>query len=360
MPNVFVSYARSDAQDPLHRKFCEALGERIAARFGSRPEDAVFIDQSGIQVGEGWEQTLSDALSTCQCFVAILSRAYLASDLCGREWGAFASRVAAQATGGDTPSVLLPIVWQLVPLPREIAQIQWSHASLGDHYARAGLAELAHFYPDEYARFLDTFAEHVHRTAVRFGLPRARQHVNLRNAPNAFRRPAWRRPALAVGLATVAVALVLGIVSAMTTLKTQAARSEAARWIDACASSRDPRFLATPAPPAVDRLLEQDLLDLANVAFLECPAATTALVSRAVQRMPQSPEAWRLEGKRRYEAGAYAEALAAFEHAMDLGGGGEVLRARARAKRQLGDRAGYDRDIEEACRQGDHGACELR
>jgi hypothetical protein len=291
----------------------------------------------------------------------MISRAYIASEVCGREWDVFASRITAQPDSVDTASPIVPVIWQMVlPLPEIVSRIQWSQPSFGERYKRHGLSELMHFDQQEYRRFLEALVDHVHQTIVRHGIPPARHSIPLKGAANAFEKKSHVRAGVVVAIVVIVVALLMSVTAGVMTARKRSARDEVKQWIDSCASSTDPRFLTTAVPAAIDRLGDHDLLELADVSLRDCPAATSPFVSRALKRLPHAAEAWRLEGDRLYLASSYADALAAFDRAVALGGNGTVFHGRARAKRQLGDHQGYYDDIREACRQGDQSACVLQ
>lgn len=64
MPDVMISYARSDA-----RAFAERLAEAL------RPQRSVWLDTSALEGGAEWLQAIQEAIATCGVFLAIRSPA---------------------------------------------------------------------------------------------------------------------------------------------------------------------------------------------------------------------------------------------------------------------------------------------
>ncbi|MFB9356850.1 TIR domain-containing protein, partial [Actinoplanes nipponensis] len=88
----FLSYARGRDDVYVHQ-FFQDLSQEVRALAGLGPEAEVgFLDHRSIQPGDVWPETLVDALSRCQAFLALCSPAYFLSEPCGREWAIFAER----------------------------------------------------------------------------------------------------------------------------------------------------------------------------------------------------------------------------------------------------------------------------
>jgi TIR domain-containing protein len=115
-PLFFLSYAHSPG-DQVTRFFedlSEMLAQLVDLKAGAEPG---FMDTS-ISGGRRWSGELLSAVGTCQVFLPLLSRPYLASEWCGMEWYAFAERaVVARADGSDHETAIVPVIW--APLPDE-------------------------------------------------------------------------------------------------------------------------------------------------------------------------------------------------------------------------------------------------
>jgi FxsC-like protein len=105
----FLSYAPDEDDIFVHRLFRD-LSAEIARRIGAEPQQAVgYLDDSG---GNSWPADARAALGTSQTFIALCSSRYLASDRCGRYWGAFIDRIRKDdSDSGEAADALIPVVW---------------------------------------------------------------------------------------------------------------------------------------------------------------------------------------------------------------------------------------------------------
>lgn len=86
----FLSYARNDANGYAYLKqFFEDLAREIRRMVpldaNTKYTEIGFIDQSDIETGDQWPQTLTEALQTSKTLVCLYSRGYFNSEFCGRE-----------------------------------------------------------------------------------------------------------------------------------------------------------------------------------------------------------------------------------------------------------------------------------
>jgi YVTN family beta-propeller protein len=70
-PRIFISYRRDDSQG-----FARSIHDRLAQRFGP---DAVFRDINDIEPGRPWAEAIDDALASCDVFVLLIGRGWLAA-----------------------------------------------------------------------------------------------------------------------------------------------------------------------------------------------------------------------------------------------------------------------------------------
>ena len=361
---VFASYARS-AADESQTRFIEDVRARIVAEFKCRPDEAVFVDRQTLQLGQDWEREIERALSVCKIFVALLSPGYVASDHCGREWGAFLERLEARA-GAPAP-LLLPVIWQPVELPLSVTRFQHSNDALGTLYAHNGLRYVMHLDNEEYQRFLDAFCRYLHTTILCHGIADASPLIALAHARSPFRLQ-QRRPWKGLGvrtalLAALAAALGLGVIAWHVQSDKQAragaARTRATNWLEESAkySSEDLQFAMRPPNGMVRDLVDEDLYGLIREWTPRAPGAVRALLDEAVGRDHDPPRVMLLDGIWYLDSKHPQQALERFNGAIQHGAGAEAFHERAKAKFQLLDESGSRDDMTRACHLGDTTAC---
>jgi FxsC-like protein len=164
-PYFFLSYTRADAKGEFLEKFFEDLRSEVAAITGRDEDHIAFRDVTDIGLGKEWRPELIRALSTCECFVPILTPRLVVHPFCGKEWSGFQHRLELSSPADDgKPSRLLPIWWRPFPegqvLPQVVSDHQYLQGILGEAYAERGLLNLMRLgrYKDEYTDFLSRFA----------------------------------------------------------------------------------------------------------------------------------------------------------------------------------------------------------
>nr|WP_237539910.1 MULTISPECIES: TIR-like protein FxsC [unclassified Streptomyces] len=197
-PYFFLSYAHTPrvgagGPDPdmwverLYQDLCSHVMAMTDLPAGARPG---FIDRE-IRSGEGWPEQLSEALSTCRVFVPLFSPRYFTSEMCGKEWYAFAQRaVYAQARDGSVADAIVPALWVPVPpeqLPDPAQRLQYLHSDFGERYARDGLFGLIKLrvFAEEYERAVYELAKRIVSVADTSPLGPGRP-VDYGSIPNAF------------------------------------------------------------------------------------------------------------------------------------------------------------------------------
>jgi FxsC-like protein len=114
-PVFFLSYARTPVSgegipdpDKLVFEFYAELNRQVAQRTGTAaPADVGFVERL-----EDPPERLYDALARCRVFVPLCSPRYFASEICGRQWSAFARR---PGTVPGAPPAIVPVLWTPVP-----------------------------------------------------------------------------------------------------------------------------------------------------------------------------------------------------------------------------------------------------
>ncbi|MEV0428560.1 TIR-like protein FxsC [Micromonospora sp. NPDC050495] len=189
----FLSFAEStEREDGRVRTFFRDLCDEVRAVGGIRGSDPApvgFLSHASLRSGVDWSEQILAALGTCRVFVALCSPAYFASDSCGREWRAFADRLAAyrRSTKRSAPT-LLPVPWRPTPIPAQLGTIQyvdreWPAAVLADGLAHVMRLKRGH---DDYHEFVGVLAGQIVRTARDHPIPPARLGPDFARLPYDF------------------------------------------------------------------------------------------------------------------------------------------------------------------------------
>jgi FxsC-like protein len=199
----FLSYAGRDAiGHKFLRKFYEELALEVGRAAGLPSKvtagEIGFFDETGIEAGEAWSATLTEALQTSRVFICLYSPSYFNSDNCGKELQLFRSRVdawVAASPPGPRPPLIIPILWQSAEhlpklLPEALAEIQYTHAEFGAVYAKEGLYRLRSLrkYKDSYREFLMAFADRLTEVATQYEVPRLQTIPSFAEARSAFQQ----------------------------------------------------------------------------------------------------------------------------------------------------------------------------
>ena len=188
----FFSYSRQNNDDYLLEFFREL--HRTVVELSGTEEAGGFMDQTGLEIGEAWESALEKALRQARVLVAAVTPGYVLSPFCGKEWGAFHSRVAkfAAGQGGDAPPVILPLLWipSEEPWPAAISAQQYTQGNPADIVNKKGLKYLCRLkalYPEDYANYLETLAKKIVSLSKKYAaLDTITELPPLRDAPSPF------------------------------------------------------------------------------------------------------------------------------------------------------------------------------
>ncbi|MHA6760266.1 TIR-like protein FxsC [Streptacidiphilus sp. PAMC 29251] len=188
-PYFFLSYARVDGQDAYVQRFyddlCEALVELADP---DRETPTGFLDNAALRLGDEWPRHLEQALSSCRTMVALYSPDYFRSKWCSREAAMVMARARLyrQRTRLSS-SALIPVLWDPVPVPDEVAHIQYLSAGLGPRYRADGLRRILQQDPTgpDYRGAVALVAERVAEAALRGELPEV-EPAPLRTYPLSF------------------------------------------------------------------------------------------------------------------------------------------------------------------------------
>jgi FxsC-like protein len=160
---VFLSYSRVDSQNSRLIDFYAALRSRLRVKIkGLTDEEAIFFDQSSIELAADWSHEIEEALRTSDFFIALLSPNYVYSKYCGKEFEAFSSRVVDP----NKPRIM-PLIWETStdPLPDVIASKQWDNLDMPPAYKEDGLSIVTKLsdsrYKDEYVIALEAIADRI-------------------------------------------------------------------------------------------------------------------------------------------------------------------------------------------------------
>ncbi|WP_236652039.1 TIR-like protein FxsC [Streptacidiphilus neutrinimicus] len=205
-PIFFLSYAHSPRgagrprsvsnlwEARLFRDLCEAVVD-LSGWDANEPPG--FMD-SGLNVGEGWSERISESLAHCRVFVPLYSVHYFKSQACGQEWAAFASRDVLSVTpGGGLPSAIVPVQWVRVQeerLPPVAKALQFDHQAFGEGYRTEGMQPLlkVNKFQSDYQLAVYRLAQRIvdvsERMRVRIGARR-----DFQDYDSAFPAPERRR-----------------------------------------------------------------------------------------------------------------------------------------------------------------------
>jgi FxsC-like protein len=165
--------------------------------------DVGFMDRE-IRSGEGWSERLSVALATCRVFVPLFSPRYFNSEMCGKEWFAFAQRAVHHgAVRNQTAEAIVPALWVPVPpeqLPGPAERLQFNHSTLGERYVTDGLYGLIKLrgYAEQYESAVYELAKRIVKVAQTVRLEPIRP-LDYRVVPSAFGSHGSAGPAGAAG-----------------------------------------------------------------------------------------------------------------------------------------------------------------
>ncbi len=190
MLHFFMSYARGDDEFFVQQFFTD-LSNEIRGRTGVRDQRPVgFLDQASIPPGAQWPNELTNALSTCQSFLALTSPRYYLSTYCAKEFHAFSTRLNEyERIHRIRPPALLNIQWFPVQnTPVVVDVIQRLPSDLGQDYHQHGLRSLLKVsnLRDAYQRCLFLLADHIVRTAESHRIPGLPKAVTLDSLPSDF------------------------------------------------------------------------------------------------------------------------------------------------------------------------------
>lgn len=194
----FLSYARADGGEYLHALFAK-LVQQVRSKAGLpstlTASNIGFMDRLNIEPGDNWDPAVLEALQCTKIFICIISRGYIASDYCGKEFEVFRSRLSAYTArlqSGQRPTLIMPIFWypeaRIGKLPETLSGIQHNHADYGDHYIDKGLFTLStqRRYRDDYNQFLDSFSWKLVEAARKHPLPLGSNDIPLLSVTNPF------------------------------------------------------------------------------------------------------------------------------------------------------------------------------
>ncbi|MEV7615646.1 TIR-like protein FxsC [Streptomyces sp. NPDC089799] len=212
-PYFFLSYAHTPrfgagGPDPdmwVERLFRDLSSHVMALTDLPAGSDAGFMDRE-IRSGEGWSERLGAALATCRVFVPLFSPRYFASQMCGKEWFAFATRTIRHGAVNNEPAeAIVPALWVPVPpsqLPGPAERLQFNHNTFGDRYVTDGLYGLIKLrgYAEQYERAVYELAKRIVRVAESVRLDVSRP-LDYRVVPSAFGTPGGSAKSLQVTVA---------------------------------------------------------------------------------------------------------------------------------------------------------------
>jgi FxsC-like protein len=170
-PYFFLSYAHAprhdqgEQTDPDYwvRQLFRDLSQHMREMLGLPPgADLGFMDRE-LGPGNEWPPALAEALAVCRVFVPLYSRHYFASAHCGKEWFAFARRMASRPGRTDEwAQVIVPARWAPVPDAYLPEAARYAAADLGETHADLGFYGIM-----KLTRYRDKYEAEVSRLARR-------------------------------------------------------------------------------------------------------------------------------------------------------------------------------------------------
>ncbi|GAA4731427.1 TIR-like protein FxsC [Phytohabitans rumicis] len=188
MRYFFLSYAHGSSDHLVEEFFADLSGEVREHAGRERQEEVGFLDRIHLHAGDRWPPTLIEALQTCRTFIALCSPRYFRSVPCGKEWGVFSRRLAADPWPGPPSPALIPLFWLPAEVPAHLSDLQYRDRSFGAPYAEHGLRKLLQLrkYRDDYLEFLASLAIRVTATAHARNPPPLAPPPTFASAVNAF------------------------------------------------------------------------------------------------------------------------------------------------------------------------------
>ncbi|HEY0321990.1 MAG TPA: P-loop NTPase fold protein [Pyrinomonadaceae bacterium] len=194
----YLSYSRSEDNSFIKRFYLD-LCRDIARLVGSDvdPEQLGFFKSSSIEMGEEWERSVAEAISTCRTFVCLYSPGYFKSEYCGKEFQIFLDRVRtykSPADGLGSPRFIFSILWdggeQLQKsLPDVAAKLQYVPAGISGLVSSGGLYPLMKagmLDEGDYYQFLQRLSKSIVNEAKQLPLPPIHDIPPLNSIQSAF------------------------------------------------------------------------------------------------------------------------------------------------------------------------------
>jgi ABC-type branched-subunit amino acid transport system ATPase component len=123
-PQVFISYSWADNEDGFVEGFARRLEKELRIQLGEPV--TIFLDKTGLKVGDEWEPVLKSALEQSDFLVPIVTPSYLKSKHARHELAAFLAR-EREGEGSIFPIHYVDALSETSPdeLTSELRQRQW-------------------------------------------------------------------------------------------------------------------------------------------------------------------------------------------------------------------------------------------
>ncbi|MEZ0065123.1 FxsC-like protein [Streptacidiphilus sp. MAP12-20] len=188
--------AKTHWEEQLFRDLCGTVAELAGL---DDDEPAGFMD-TGMHLGEGWSERITEAIAHCRVFVPLYSPRYFRSQACGQEWNAFASRqVLINRPGMHASQIsgVVPVQWVVVgqdDMPEVARPLQYAHRDFGADYVTEGLLTLSRlgYFRQQYEIAVLRLAQTIVRVAQQTTITVGRRR-DFQDRPSAFQPPDQRR-----------------------------------------------------------------------------------------------------------------------------------------------------------------------
>lgn len=197
----FLSYASEDdsagfAGVPAQRTnslvgtFFNDLCLAVSGLAGT-PVDSVGFLATGMLVGTHWPSEITRALTEARCIVSLTSTRYTLSEACGKEVGAFLSRIDRhEHEHGVRPPSVLPLIWiRTAELGEPLSSMQYNTRWMPPAYGDLGLKQLMSLrkFDDDYVQLVHDLAQRIVDTAHRYPLAPPEGPLSFDEIPSVFK-----------------------------------------------------------------------------------------------------------------------------------------------------------------------------
>ena len=191
----YLSCAQEDWTDDGVQAFFQQLNAEVRALAGAsefyvgafRPNTSEVATTA---LRKEWFPETVAALQNSRVLVPLYTRDYFESEVCGKVWEFFQTRINAESTPAP---IILPVLWSSLadlpyPLPNAVASILYADdtGEMGQAYSSGGLRQLKKLNQDQYEAFIQTFARRLVEIATPYPVQPLSEPPSYAEITNAF------------------------------------------------------------------------------------------------------------------------------------------------------------------------------